>query len=94
MKVQRFKGSEKHLSGEITAFLAILFALMTSFVCSIVSIASIHEMKSDRRAAADRAIYSVFGEYQKTLLEEYRIFGMDAGYESGHYSQDTLLQRL
>lgn len=92
--MQRFRGDVKHLRGEMTAFLAILFAVMSSFICSIISVASIHEVKSESRAIADLAIYSVFGEYQKTLLEEYHVFGMDAGYESGKYSQEAILQRL
>ena len=42
--------------------------------------ASIQMAKNYRRADMNRAIESVFAEYQKELLEEYEIFALDAGY--------------
>ena len=42
----------------------------------------------------NRAIESVFAEYQKELLEEYEIFALDAGYETGRYSEQNLIDRL
>lgn len=84
----------KRTQGEITAFLAILFVLMAGFICSVAEVASIHEEKCYRRTDMDLSMYSVFGEYQKDLLEKYHVFGLDAGYESGNYSEDAVLGRL
>lgn len=56
--------------------------------------ASLQSAKSWRRADMNRAMESAFAEYQKELLEEYEIFALDAGYESGEYSEDRFLDRL
>ena len=42
----------------------------------------------------NRAVECVFAEYQKELLEHYDVFAIEAGYESGTYSEQNLLDRL
>lgn len=42
----------------------------------------------------NRAMDCMFAEYQKELLEEYEIFGLDAGYETGSYEEQQLTDRL
>lgn len=59
--------------GEITAFLSLIFVLMISFVTAILESAFVQAEKNQARLDMDRAVYSVFGEYQKELLEEYGI---------------------
>ena len=54
--------------GEITAFLSLIFVLMISFVTAILESASVQAEKNQARLDMDRAVYSVFGEYQKELL--------------------------
>lgn len=56
--------------------------------------ASIQMTKNYRRTDMDRAIESVFAEYQKELLNEFEIFGLDGSYESGNVSEDMVLNRL
>ena len=63
--------------GEITVFLSIVFVLMISFVSGILQAAVIQSAKNMGRLETDRAVYSVFGEYQKELLEEYHVFGLE-----------------
>lgn len=87
-------GVNREVQGEVTAFLSILFVLLAAFICSIVEVASLHEAKCERRTEMDLAVYSVFGEYQKNLMDKYHVFGIDAGYESGSYSEDAVLGRL
>ena len=41
----------------------------------------------------ERAIESVFAEYQKELLEEFGVFGLDGSYESESFSEDMVLER-
>ena len=38
--------------------------------------------------------YSVFGEYQKELLEEYGIFAVEGSYETGNFSEKQLIDRM
>lgn len=42
----------------------------------------------------NRAMESVFAEYQRELLEEYDIFSLEGTYESGRYSEDLIGKRL
>lgn len=81
-------------NAEITAFLSLIFILLVTFIGGVVDAASIQVAKNYRRADAERAMECVFAEYQKELLEEYDVFALDAGYESGKYSANLLDKRL
>lgn len=80
--------------GEVTAYLSLIFILLISFVGGIMEAASVQMAKNYRRADMNRAIESVFAEYQKELLEEYGIFALEGSYESGSYSESTIKNRL
>lgn len=80
--------------GEVTAYLSLIFILLISFVGGIMEAASVQMAKNYRRSDMNRAIESVFAEYQKELLEEYGIFALEASYESGSYSEAAIKNRL
>ena len=61
----------------MTAFLALVFILLIAFAGSLMESASIQAAKNWRRADMNRAIESVFAEYQKELLEEYELFALE-----------------
>lgn len=84
----------RQVSGEITAFLSLIFVLLVSFILALTQSASIQISKNVKRMNADRAIYSLFGEYQKELLETYGVFAIDGTYQSGSYEEQRLLDRL
>ena len=80
--------------GEMTVFLSIVFVLMISFISGIIQTSSIQAGKNLARLETDRAVYSVFGEYQKELLEQYHIFGLEGSYGTGSYTEDNLISRM
>lgn len=80
--------------GEVTAFLGLIFILLLSFLGAMIESASVQVIKNYRRADMNRAIESVFAEYQKELLEEYDIFALEATYETGEYSEDQIKNRF
>lgn len=80
--------------GEITAFLSLIFVLLLSFIMAMTESAQIQTAKNMKRLDVDRAVYSVFGEYQKELLEEYEIFALDGSYETGKYAEEQILNRM
>ncbi len=80
--------------GEVTAYLSLIFILLTVFVGGVMESASIQNAKNYRRADMNRAMESVFAEYQKELLEEYDIFALDGSYETGQYSERNIIDRL
>lgn len=79
---------------EITAFLSLLFVLLVSFVLGILEISVIHTSKNMSRLSADRAVFSVFGEYQEKLLEDYHIFVIEGSYGTGDYTEDRMIGRM
>ncbi len=79
---------------EVTAFLSLIFILLVTFIGGIMESASIQMAKNYRRADVNRAVESVFAEYQKDLLEYYDIFALEGTYESGKYSEKLIEKRL
>lgn len=84
----------KECKGEVTAFLSLVFILLVAFVGGVMESASIQLAKNYRRADTNRAMESVFAEYQKELLEKYDLFALDASYETGQYAEQNLLDRM
>ena len=79
---------------EITAFLSLTFVLLVSFVLGILEITIIHTSKNLSRLAVDRALFSVFGEYDDRLMEDYHIFAMEGSYGSGGQSEEQIIGRM
>lgn len=80
--------------GEITVFLSLLFVLLISFVTGVLEAAVIQTAKNISRLEADRAVFSVFGEYQRRLLEEYHVFALEGSYGTGDYDEENVLRRM
>ena len=87
MRVREFKG-------EVTAYLSLVFILLVTFIGGMIESASVQNAKNYRRADMNRAMESVFAEYQKELLEEYDIFALDGSYETGRYMERNIIDRL
>lgn len=80
--------------GEITAFLSLIFVLFVGFIGSVLESVSIQTAKNYRRVDMDRAMQSVFAEYQRELLGTYDIFALDGEYETGGFEFDNIVSRL
>lgn len=88
------KCMQKEYRGDVTAFLSLIFILLVTFIGGMMESASIQVAKNYRRTDTDRAMECVFAEYQKELLEEYDIFALDGSYETGHYAEENVTDRL
>ena len=80
--------------GEITAFLSLIFVLLISFITAILESTSIQVAKNLKRLDTDRAVFSVFGEYSRELLEEYEILAIDGSYGTDSYGEKYLTYRM
>lgn len=74
--------------------LSLVFLILLSFVMGILQVSEIQRSKSLSRLAADRAVYSIFGEYHQGLLEKYHVFAVDGSYGTGMYEEDNLIRRM
>ncbi len=83
-----------YVNGEVTVYLTLTFVLFLSLILALMESASIQMAKNYRRADMNRAIECVFAEYQKELLENYDVFAIEAGYETGSYREENILDRL
>lgn len=79
---------------EITVFLSLVFILVMSFILGLTEITVIHTSKNLSRLETDRAVFSIFGEYQKKLLEEYHVFAIEGSYGTGDFTEDRLIGRM
>lgn len=84
----------KKKKGEITAFLSLIFVLLVSFILAISQSAQIQTTKNLKRIAVDNALFSVFGEYHKELLEEYKVFAFDMTYGTGQFEEQQIINRM
>ena len=80
--------------GEITVFLSLVFILLLSFVMGILQVSVVQSSKSLSRLAADRAVYSLFGEYHQELLKSFHIFAIDGSFGTGRYEEENLIRRM
>lgn len=80
--------------GEITVFLSIVFVLLLSFTTGILEAAVVQTSKNRARLTMDRAIFSLFGEYNKELLDKYHIFALEGSYGTGTYREENLIKRM
>lgn len=80
--------------GEVTAFLSLIFILILSLIGAVTESASIQAAKNKRRGDVDRAVESVFAEYQRELLESYDVFALEGTYETGEFSEENIIDRL
>ncbi len=79
---------------EITAFLSMVFVLLVSFVLGILEISVIQTSGNVSRLTVDRAIFSIFGEYQREMFEDYSVFAIDGSYGSKEYDEEYLTDRM
>lgn len=84
----------KKKRGEITAFLSLIFVLLVSFILAMAQSAQIQTTKNLKRMAVDNALFSVFGEYHKELLEEYKVFAFDMTYGTGQAEEQQIINRM
>lgn len=80
--------------GEVTAFLSLIFILIISFISAMIESTVIQTEKNQKRLDVDRAVFSIFGEYQKQLLEEYEVLAIDISYGTTSYREENLLDRM
>ena len=91
MSLSRIRRKPK---GVITVFFALLSALFIAFFSVLTESARIRAARAHMADLAEMANFSVFGEFEKQLLEEFEVFGLNAAYGTGDFSVSRISARL
>ena len=79
---------------EITVFLSMVLILIVSFILGIIQITVIHTSKNMSRLETDRAVFSLFGEYHRTLFEDYHVFSIEGNAFTTYYGESMKLRTV
>ena len=63
--------------GSITVFLALVLGLLLSLVCTCLQSVKMAAARTQVLSGVDIGLYSLFGQYDKTLLKDYDLFAID-----------------
>lgn len=85
---------EYRCKGTITVFLSLLSVLFLSLLCTTIESARIQGCRAKAAAALDMGLFSVFGEFEKELLERYDVFFLDGAGGTGKFSADGICETL
>lgn len=80
--------------GSITVYLSLVLLLFIGLIGALLESASVQVAKNCKRADVNRGMECSFAEYQKELLQEYGIFGLEGTYETGAYEEAKVLDRI
>lgn len=87
-------GAGYFLRGEITVFLSLILLTMLSLLFGLLESARVQAARAQCLAGAQLGMFSLFGEYDRDLLEEYEVFFLDGGCGQGKLMEDVLCARL
>lgn len=80
--------------GSITVFLSLTCILFLALICTAVESARVQGAKAQTANITGIGNFSVLGEFEKGLLDEYEIFSLDGSYGSGSFSLNKVNERL
>lgn len=69
--------------GSITIFLALVLSLMVSLVSASIESCRMAAARTQILSSVDIGLYSLFGQYDRTLLDELDLFALDASGKDG-----------
>ena len=73
--------------GSMTVFFSVLTVLFLALISAMAESVRVQGARAKAASVLDLGIFSVFGEYERDLLEEYEVFGVDASYGGRRFSE-------
>ena len=71
----------KGTKGSITAYLSLILVVMITLILTLIESARLSCARAVASAAAEEGIFSVFGDYDRILYEDYGLLFVDGGYD-------------
>ena len=87
----KYCGKER---GSITLFLALILSLLLSLVCTSIESVRMASARTQILNSVDIGLYSVFGQYDRKLLEEYDLFALDGSMGGGQLNLAKICDNL
>lgn len=84
----------KKEKGSITVFLSLILVLLFSFLLTALEAARITGATAYISMISKLSGESLLAHYYFPLFEEYKLFGVDAGYETSYFSKEKIKQQL
>lgn len=84
----------KRSRGVITVFFSLLASVFLSLAFVFAEAVRFGGARAECQNATVLGNWSVFGEYEKQLLEDYDVFGVDLSYGEGSFSTEKMKTRL
>ena len=76
--VLRMKNNGKKAS--ITVFLALILSLLLSLICTSIQSVRMASSRMQILNSMDIGLYSLFGQYDRKLLEDYELLALDGSF--------------
>ena len=80
--------------GSMTVFFSVLTVLFLALISAMAESVRVQGARAKAASVLDLGIFSVLGEYERDLLEEYEVFGVDASYGGEDFQKEKLSERL
>ena len=80
--------------GSITVFLALILSLILSLVCTSIESVRMAAARTQILSGLDIGLYSLFGQYDRELLEDYDLFFLNASGDSGNLNLGAVYDEL
>lgn len=80
--------------GAMTVVFSILSVMFLSLACTLAESVRVQGARAKASVMMDLGMFSVFGEYERELLEDYEVFGVDVSYGTGEFKPENLSNRL
>ena len=74
---------KKQTDGYITCYLALTLGIMLSLIFTLFEAVRVQTIRMETEGVMDVALFSVFGEFHRELLEQYDLFFIDTSYGEG-----------
>lgn len=85
---------KKEYNGYITLYLALTLGIMLSLVFVLLEAVRNETMRMETESVMDISLYSVFGEFNRQLLEQYDLLFIDTSYGQGRPNVKRSEERL
>ena len=85
---------KREKDGYITLYLALTLGVMLSLIFALIEGVRMQTIRMEIEGVMDIGLYSIFGEYNRQLLEQYDLFFIDTTYGQGNPSVKNTEEHL